>query len=313
MFAQCHKDARLPFAELLTAAAKDPSFRVIVTLRTDYASAMGELTPIQTLLQEETVLFFAPGLSALNEMIRRPAERSGIALDDGLVDAILAEVRDVAGALPLVAFCLRQLYEIAAEYERLTTVEYEKIGRLRGAIGRHAGAVIKQLTHKYGAEEVDSVLPILFDGLVTVDAVGTPTTRRTAKEALSGKPVIRELVDELVSNRLLLATGNENHPSIEIAHEALFSGWPALEGWIERNRENLISLTNLLGDAARWEKSDRDNTYLLLGKRLDDARELYNRYTDRLNDAVREYIEASGIYNITDYRELVERTEMRQR
>jgi hypothetical protein len=100
-----HQDA---FVELLTQATNDPRLCVLATLRADFLSQCMTKPALATLLQAGTFLLGTPGPVALADMIRKPAERAGLDLEDGLADEILRDAGDAAGgALPLVAFCLR--------------------------------------------------------------------------------------------------------------------------------------------------------------------------------------------------------------
>jgi hypothetical protein len=85
-------------------------------------------------------------------MIRKPAERAGLELQDGLADEILKDAGTDPGALPLMAFCLEELYWRTAPDHRLTMGAYDATGRLRGAISRRAVALLEELRE---IEDVD--------------------------------------------------------------------------------------------------------------------------------------------------------------
>lgn len=283
LFNQCSERFRLPFANLLSIAAADPHYRVIATLRADYLAAAAQLEPLQELLQRGTFLLGPPGASALVDMIRKPAALVGIALSDDLVDALLADSGDGRGALPLVAFCLQQLYDTAGLTGRLSLTDYERIGRLRGALGGHADAVLRAAEQRHGAA-VTSALPLLFAALATVDVSGAPTRRRVPRSALTHHAAVSELVDGLVEGRLLMATDAGGLATVEVAHEVLFQSWPALSRWLESNRADLMTMSEVTDDAARWERSGRNDGYLLRGDRLAIAKQVFERQTDRSSD-----------------------------
>jgi WD40 repeat protein len=283
LLSQCSERFRLPFANLLSVAAADPRCRVIATLRADYLAAAAQLEPLQELLQRGTFLLGPPGASALIDMIRKPAALVGIALSDDLVDALLADSGDGRGALPLVAFCLQQLYDTAGLTGRLSLIDYERIGRLRGALGGHADAVLRAVERRHGAA-VTSALPFVFAALATVDVSGTPTRCRVPRSALTHDAAVSELVDGLIEGRLLVATDAGGLATVEVAHEVLFQSWPALSRWLESNRADLMTVSEITDDAARWERSGRNDGYLLRGDRLAIAKQVFERQTDRISD-----------------------------
>jgi WD40 repeat protein len=58
-------------------------------------------------------------------------------------------------------------------------------------------------------------------------------------------------------------------PTVEIAHEALLREWGRLRGWIEASRADIRMQRVLARNAADWEQSNREASYLLHGRRLD--------------------------------------------
>ncbi len=57
-------------------------------------------------------------------------------------------------------------------------------------------------------------------------------------------------------------------PTVEVAHEALFTEWARFAGWIEGQREHLLMSKRLAVAVQDWETADRDDTYLLSGGAL---------------------------------------------
>jgi hypothetical protein len=189
--AERHRGA---FAGLLALAAGDPRLRVLATLRADFLPQgmaflpQGAAEPVLApLLQAGNYLLGPPGPIALLEMIRRPAERAGLTLEEGFADAILQDAGGEPGeALPLVAFCLEELYRRTAPEHRLTLAAYRAMGRLRGAIGRRTGKLLEELGKAEGAD-LDAALPQLFRALVHVDAAGKAARRRASRDVLRAR------------------------------------------------------------------------------------------------------------------------------
>ena len=114
---------RRSFLDFLACATSEPRIRVLITLRADFLPQCAEQPILATLLQTGTFVLGPPGQAALTDMIRRPAERSGLELEEGLADEMLKDAgNDPGEALPLVAFCLEELYQRTAPAHRLTLV-----------------------------------------------------------------------------------------------------------------------------------------------------------------------------------------------
>ena len=155
----------------------------VATLRADFLPQCAGLPDLAPLLQAGTFLLAPPGPAALADMIRKPAERAGLELEDGLADEILKDAGTDPGALPLMAFCLEELYRQTAPDHRLTVDAYDALGRLRGAISRRAAALLEELRETEGVD-LDAALPQVFHALVHVDAAGTATRRRAFRDEL---------------------------------------------------------------------------------------------------------------------------------
>ena len=178
-------------------------------------------------------------------MIRRPAERAGLNIEDDMVREVLKDAGTDPGALPLVAFCLEELYRSSAPAHRLTAAAYDDLGRLRGAIGRRAEALLSDLQKTEGVA-LDAVLSTLFRVLVHVDAAGTVTRRWAIRDELVTEPPLLRLIEALIQGRLLQAEDAGGRATITVAHEALLTAWPALHEWVEANRAQLQRFHRLL-------------------------------------------------------------------
>ena len=82
--------------------------------------------------------------------------------------------------------------------------------------------------------------------------------------------VLSEVLGAFGRHRLLsfdrdMVTGQA---TVEVAHEALFSEWERLAGWIDRHRIALRRHEAFAAAVEEWELSRRDPDYLLTGGRL---------------------------------------------
>jgi hypothetical protein len=97
-----------PFGALMAHAVAQLHLLVVATLRADFLPQCAAIPALAPLLQAPSALFplTPPGPVTLADMIRKPAERAGLVLEDGLADEILKDAGTDPGALPLMAFCL---------------------------------------------------------------------------------------------------------------------------------------------------------------------------------------------------------------
>jgi HEAT repeat protein len=267
LFTLVAEDYRHRFVELLGRAATHSRLRVLATLRADFVpQAMIDPT-LAPLLQMGTILIGVPGPTALADMIRKPAERAGLYLEDGLVDEILKDADPNPGeALPLVAFCLKELHQRTASGQHLTLNTYRALGGLRGTIGQRASELLEDVKNAAGMD-LDSSLSEMFRYLVHVDATGKETRQRAPQRLLMAAPSpIPQLLDTLINGRLLLAEELGGQATVTLAHEALLQEWPALQEWLERNRPNMQSLQRHLLGLTAPDADDRRHAAQGLGR-----------------------------------------------
>ena len=104
---------RKQFLNSLVAAVNDSSsrLRVIVTLRADFYDRPLLYPGFGDLVQAHTAVVLPLSSTELQEVINGPAERAGLVLESGLTAAIVADVAEQPGALPLLQYALTELFE----------------------------------------------------------------------------------------------------------------------------------------------------------------------------------------------------------
>jgi hypothetical protein len=223
---------RRRFLDFLAWVTSAPRIRVLGTLRADFLSqCAGE--PILAPLFQTVFVLGPPGQAALTDMIRMPAERSGLELEPGLADEILRDAGNNPGeALPLVAFCLEELYRRTTPAHIVTLDSYHALGGLRGAIGQRANSLWDEL-RRTDREGLNEALSRVFEGVIQFNA-GTAARRKAPRDELMAAPQpTPQLVEKLIfPGRLLLAEDTEGRATVTLAHEALLHEWPDLRNWL---------------------------------------------------------------------------------
>jgi WD40 repeat protein/serine/threonine protein kinase/DNA-binding SARP family transcriptional activator len=286
---------RAHFLASLLAAVSEPGsrLRLVVTLRADHYdrplqyAGFGELVKGRT----EVVLPLSP--EELEQAIVGPAERVGVILEPGLVAAIVADVIEQPGALPLLQYALTELFE-SREGKELTLEAYQAMGGVLGSLGRRAEELYGNLDE--GGQEATRQL---FLQLVTLHEGLEVGRRRVLRPDLAAVAADREVVEGVIDafgrHRLLSFDRDPatRIPSVEVAHEALFREWGRLRAWLDENRDELRSHQRLAAAAAEWLHAGRDPGFLLRGTRLDQF-EVWADTTDlALSQVERDYLQAS--------------------
>jgi hypothetical protein len=180
----------------------------------------------------------------------------------------------------------------------LTEAAYDRLGgegrsALTAAIAEKADATVSALTPR----QREIARRILLR-LVQLGEGRQDTRRQEPIEALhssADSPTEFETtLQHLTANRLLTLSGQESdQPRVDLAHEALITGWPQLHDWIRDNRDNLRLQRAIFEDAQHWDELGRDPDALYRGARLEAAGTWADTHHDELNDLERDFIQAS--------------------
>ena len=293
------ESVRAHFLESLVTAALDERSRVriVVTLRADFTDRPLNYVDFGELLRQrnEFVLPLTP--DELEHAIVGPAERVGLQLETGLVAAIMHDVGNQPGALPLLQYALTELFD-KREGRMLTKAAYQSIGGVRGALGRRAEEVFAGLDEA-GQETARQ----LFLRLVTLGEGTEDTRRRVLRSELESlaaptsnfQSPISKVIEAFGKHRLLTFDRDPltRGPTVELAHEALLREWPRLREWLNDSRADMRLQRQLATAAAEWQGANRDASFLLTGARLEQFEGWAAGTLVALTHDERAYLEAS--------------------
>ncbi len=229
------------------------------------------------------------------QMVRQPASAAqlsfevdaatGASLDDVLCDAARAS----PDALPLLQYCLDELYRQRGPEGQLRFDVFRRLGGIEGALGVRAEQIVAALPAAQQAA-LPHVLSLLVDIGEEQSAV---TARRPAWSALTSEAQ-RDLVAALVEARLFVSELAGDTPSFGVAHEALLRRWPRVVEWIERHRHALQIRTRVTAQAERWHAAGRPRDLLLPeGMQANQARGLLEIADLSLSAQEKQYVDAS--------------------
>jgi WD40 repeat protein len=239
----------------------------VLTIRTEFVPALDHALPSEVRTHDRSLR----SITALSEIIEKPAARFGIELEEGLTGRMIEDTRG-AGALPLLAYTLRELNEKYGKDKRLTVAEYEELGGVEGAIEKklHEAFSDPQPT----AKELDAFRRCFVRQLVRVDE-GAAEGERYLRAAVALKALpdgAGRLVDRLREVRLLVS-GDDG--TIAVAHERLIRNWTdvPLQTWLAEDRDDRKLIDNLKSLLV----AHRDGGPLLSDKLLLDAKDFMQR------------------------------------
>ncbi|MFF4484589.1 helix-turn-helix domain-containing protein [Streptomyces sp. NPDC001520] len=270
IFTLCHDpEERVRFINLLLAARRaENRLRVLLAVRADFYGRCAEQHDLAEALRDATMLVGPMTPAELREAVVKPATASGLTVEQALTARLVEEVAGAPGGLPLLSHVLLETW-LRRRGGKLTLEGYQAAGGLDGAIAKTAEDVYTRLT----SQQADVARGILLRLISPGD--GTPDTRRPARRAeldTTRHPEQTALVVERLTRARLLTLDGGN---VDLAHEALITGWPRLHGWIEQDRERLRIHRKLTEAATAWAELGRDSGALYRGALLAAAEEAF--------------------------------------
>ncbi len=271
------ENLRLHFINSLLATFEDPRsrLRVVVTLRADFYDKPLQYHDFGELLRKRTEIVLPLSPDELQIAIQQPAENAGTFFEQGLVNAIIGDVNEQPGMLPLLQYALTQLFERRIG-RTLTLQAYQELGGVTGALAQRAGELYEQLSdsQRRGIRQ-------LFLRLVTLGEGTEDTRRRVRQTELDSITDIETLLERYGRARLLTFDRDPvtRVPTVEVAHEALIRNWEMFKGWVNDSRDELRIQRNLTLATAEWIDNDRSLGFLARDARLDQF-ESWAEHTD---------------------------------
>lgn len=283
IFTQLRRDIAETFIQLLDYVASMENGRVILlfAMRSDFISNCATYPRLNALLNQQFVQIGAMQPDELVSAIAQPSLRVGLHIDPELIAQIINDMQGEPGALPLMQFALKDLFD--AQQQKggifaLTLNDYFQRGGIRKALERHADDSFNKLN-----EHEQELARSIFSGLIEVGR-GTQDTRRTAlfDELIPSRARpedVEAIVQKLADARLITTDEQAGKDTVAISHEKLIDAWPWLRKLVNENREVIALQNDIAADAKEWEEHQRDESYLYSGTRLATAQEKLKNLT----------------------------------
>ncbi|MDT0213284.1 BTAD domain-containing putative transcriptional regulator [Rothia sp. ARF10] len=289
---QCEEALALPadssqrteFVAALVAFAATGRGLLVVSMRADRLGELSSHPELARLVEAGLYLLGPMSEEDLRQAIEGPAGQAGLRLEPGLVNLLLREVSGEPAALPLLSHVLRQTW-FHREGSTLTVEGYAATGGVREAVSQSAEGLFRDLDPARQA-----IVRELMLRLVSPDEGGDPVRTRVPRRTVMGDAAHSELVEQLVTARLLASDGD----TIEIAHESLALAWPRLRSWLDEDVDGLRIMRHVAVAAQSWDELGRPDSELYRGVRQARAAEWLGRSSPTLTREERDFLAASA-------------------
>jgi TPR repeat protein len=256
---------RGPFSNLIARGLDDPRLCAVASLRSDYYGYLQANGPLFKRSVRLDVLPF--DVDGLKTAFAEPARVLGARFEpENLADFIVSSTAGQAGALPLLAFYMTDLWR---------RMQARGDGVLRLAEKSEIIDVSRVLTaeaDRFLAEhpaDLDAIKRLFTLKLALVQEEGKPVRRRVSRNRLNENEA--RLVDALADARLVTTGEDAGGAFAEVAHEVLLQSWRTLASWLDAERGFLIFKGRCERARVRWDGEKRDPRALLSGLDLIQA------------------------------------------
>lgn len=276
VFTLTREDAA-PFQKALLHLIDTPNCYLILTVRADFYPELME-SPLWRNIQSYRMELVPPDAVGLRQAIIRPAENADVFIEAALIERLVADAVGEPGVLPLLQETLVLLWEKVERrflplraYETLvlTSPAYSNFDAsnrtgLQAAIANRADYALVALS-----EEEQRVARRIFLRLIQFGEGRADTRRQQSVEQLRVSGDNADLFDwtllYLAGRRLLTLSGGEENSSrkVDIAHEALISGWSTLKLWLRERREAEQIRRRLIRQVEEWVRLGKGSGGLL--------------------------------------------------
>jgi WD40 repeat protein len=289
---------RTSFISTLVKIAQDPtgSIKLVLAMRADFFDRFSPFPQFAKLIEKNIAFVTDMQVDELRLAIEQPAAKHGVVFEQGLVEEIIKDVQGQAGSLPLLQYTLSLCWQEeecsdGLADRHLNTQTYRQLGGVRGALQKRADEIYASFadgsdpkTESAKQKEVRQIFLRVVDlaGQGGDEGAWRPVRRRVPK-AIFSSPQEQEILQALIDQKLLVSSGRQGgDPTVEVAHEALFTSWGKLKKWIAGGKQVIFARNRLADDASHWQSRRKEDESgaeeeLLSGSRLGQALEMRAR------------------------------------
>jgi len=276
-------EERMAFTRCLTGAADDATspVRIVISIRADFLDRVAEHPQFLAELNQGLFFLLSPNRDGLRDALVQPAEMAGYAFEDPkIVEDMLDHLAQTPGALPLLQFTASKLWDARDQARKVfTQASYTTLGGIAGALASHADTVLNKMT-----PAAQGLVRGLFLRLVTPERTRAVVSMKELEELSQDKTEVKRVIEQLAYARLVVVQTAEagGVSTIEIVHESLIHGWPALKRWLDEGHEDSVFMEQLRQAAKQWQAKAHDAGLLWRGEIVNEARKFRARYRGQL-------------------------------
>lgn len=272
---------------LIMRDANDLNIQILMVLRDDYFH-LARREPLIKSTCDDNVGVFAMTPDNRRRAIRMPALSAGADVETSILDRLVAE-SESAETLPLLQMALQDLW---VQRGNRTTIGWSALSE-RARTENLLDSVVRRRIQQTQADSKRAV-EVAAWYLASVGKDGNKRRSLRDKEVagLAESQSTRQILDELVNARIVVATQQRGARVWKLAHDCVMTVWEELK--LELEKLDYTLLSQLRARHHEWQDYEQDKSKLLVNVELKRF-ESFGR-NEKTDAGVREFVKLSAEY-----------------
>ena len=264
LFTAAAEEDRARFVRFLLdlANATDDRFKIVLTMRHDYVNLCNSFDDLRRQLDADgrRARFVLGRMTdeGLESIVTEPLRLARADQSDSLLlaRALREEVGTRPGDLALVQMALTETWRERHAHDGNLLAAYAAVGRVEGSLAKAAEDVRMTQLQTASRRGLASLLDAVLVRLVRLGDTGGATRRLAGRDEFDEpRWQLVQLLASEEGRRLVLLGGSDEHPTAEIAHEALVTAWPHFQNLLQSVVEHKRILDALIPKAREWSSA----------------------------------------------------------
>ncbi len=259
------------FISLLLAAVrqKEIPISLLLTMRADVIGQCARFRGLPERLNAGQFLMPRLTRKQLHDVICKPAEAFGGAVDERLAHRLLRESGNDPSHLPVLQHCLMRMWAVAGQEPdtsdhsgpHLGIADYQTVGGLQHALSRHADEAYEELD-EHGQRIAEILFRCVSERSPDRQDMRRPTTLQNIAAVVGAAVSDVQVVAEIFrrSDRCFLSpsagTPLEPDTLLDISHESLIQQWKRMSAWASEEAKSADMYRRLEQTARLWKSGD---------------------------------------------------------
>ncbi|MBN1388148.1 MAG: hypothetical protein JW965_06850 [Bacteroidales bacterium] len=253
------------FMDQLVNAVEDPSsgISVIMTMRSDYIGDCAQFLGLTELINQSNYLIPHMSEDDYRKVITEPVKYAGAKIESELVDLLISEIGERTDQLPVLQHALMRTWDnwqsIGMSDEPVSIANYNAIGKMSGAMSRHADEAYEELNSRE-QEICETLFRTITEKGPDNKGARRPTRISTiASIARCSEKELIKVINTFRSSGRSFITPSEgikltSDTVIDISHESLMRIWDRLSEWVDKEAESEQMYLKLSEAAAMFQE-----------------------------------------------------------